>query len=81
MDLCLYQALLETTGGWLQPVLQSGQWFQVIGAKATSRHRFGVVIAVAVIKNMHAYVSVITLTVTLTQTITLPRTAPLAADY
>ena len=77
----MYQALLETTAGWLTPVIQSGQWFQVIGAKATSRHRFGVVVAVAVIKNEHAYVSVITLTVTLTQTITLPRTAPLAADY
>ena len=54
--LSLYPALLETSAGWISPVHVAGEWFAVTGAKHTSRHRFGVVVAIAQVKNDHAYV-------------------------
>ena len=48
LRLCMYSALIEAGAGYFpEPALYSGVWVEVVGAKATSRHQFGVVAAIA----------------------------------
>ena len=48
--LCLYPAMLETVGGYFKPTLVAGEWFEVVGSKASSSHRFGII---AFVGNIH----------------------------